>query len=607
MILKPRRKFEKYTIGRCRESCGYREIYNATLNKTHVVITVYDVEATPSSLFTDNVLSADMKKMPQETWILEQLETEQYPSIIDMGRAVFNDREIAYFVQEYYSPCCIAEQTFLAIEPEWRIVEEMTLIFNAIEELATECSGGHFNICPETIMLELDDDDDPIIRISGLDHAGNFSNGNPWFDTSTLNPCCRPPESYIGIFDCTCDVYALGMLMAFMFTGKYPYPITKDMSPKEIRDIITTTKPSMDGIPEPYHKLIGRAISKCATHRFHSVHEFSKEFTKTIESGEQDTTTDYDETDTENYSRDTRPKQRTTTRLKTNFHVKKGKGFSAVAGMDTLKNTLKNNFVDIIENPTLAKILGIEPPNMILYGPPGNGKTYIVERMAEECGMEYCYIHPSALGSIYLHGSQTMIAELFEQAEEKATQNNKGCLLMIDEIDAICPSRSDDDANHQAGEVAEFLTRLNNCVEKHVYVVGTTNRIGSIDRAILRAGRIDQIIYIGLPECENRKKLFDYELSKRPHTPDIDTNLLAQQTEGYTAADITKIVKVSSRHTFQACLNDKSLRPEITQEYLEIAINECRSSVSSNELKEYERQRDMFISQAPTTRKKIGF
>ena len=178
---------------------------------------------------------------------------------------------------------------------------------------------------------------------------------------------------------------------------------------------------------------------------------------------------------------------------------------------------------------------------------------------------------------------------------------------MIDEIDAICPSRSDDDTNHQAGEVAEFLTRLNNCVEKHVYVVGTTNRIGSIDRAILRAGRIDQIIYIGLPECENRKKLFDYELSKRPHTPNIDTNLLAQQTEGYTAADITKIVKVSSRHTFQACLNDKSLRPEITQEYLEIAINECRSSVSSNELKEYERQRDMFISQAPTTRKKIGF
>ena len=221
--------------------------------------------------------------------------------------------------------------------------------------------------------------------------------------------------------------------------------------------------------------------------------------------------------------------------------------------------------------------------------------------------MEYCYVSPSSLGSIYIHGSQAMIADLFTQAEEKAKRNPKGCLLMIDEIDAVCPTRTVDDMNHQAGEVAEFLTQLNNCVEKKVYVIGTTNRIGSVDRAILRPGRIEQVIYIGLPNDNDRRELFEYELGKRPHASTIDTSALAHQTEGYTAADIAKIVKVSSRRIFRACLDDETVKPEITQECVEQTIGECRPSVNPNEIREYERQRDEFVACGKPARKKIGY
>lgn len=606
MILMPQKKFDGYVVERLRESCGYREVYDAKYDDKPVVLTVYDVERTPPGLFSD-VLLCGGKKMPREAWVLSKVTGEQFPRMIASGMETVGGRELAFFGQEFFMAQTLADKPVDSITNN---LEKMSELVKAVVELAQVCGGGHFNICPQTVMVSgTCGDVKPMVRVAGLDHAGECSNGKPWFDTGTLNHCCRPPESFMGLFDSSADVYALGMVMAYMFTCKYPYPVNERMSPREVLDAVKRNQPRLNGIPELFRPIISRAIEKKAALRFRSVGDFAYQFYKLTGRPSSQPDHSYNPVDrTPPMSEETRlPQQAGGASLKVSIGVQHGKGLGAVAGMDALKDTLRTDFVDIVKHRGLAQSLGIEPPNMILYGPPGNGKTYVVERLAEECGMEYCYVQPSSLGSIYIHGSQTMIAELFAQAEQKAKNNPRGCLLMIDEIDAVCPTRTEDDTNHQAGEVAEFLTQLNNCVKKNVFVIGATNRIGSVDRAILRAGRIEQVIYVGLPDDKCRKELFDLELHERPHSPDIDTTVLAQKTEGYTAADIAKIVKVSSRRIFRACLDDSTVAPEITQQCIERAIGDCRPSVNATELKEYERQRDEFNANGVSSRRKIGF
>jgi transitional endoplasmic reticulum ATPase len=288
--------------------------------------------------------------------------------------------------------------------------------------------------------------------------------------------------------------------------------------------------------------------------------------------------------------------------------VREGDGFKAVAGMDDLKQRLRRDFVDIVSNKELAKQFVIESSSMILYGPPGTGKTYIAMRLAEECGMECSVINPSDLGSIYIHGSQSMIKELFEKAKKKGEKNGKGVLLILDEFDALCPQRTPEDSNNQSGEVAEFLVQLNNCSERKVYVIGTTNCIDRIDKAVMRKGRIDNIIYIGMPDENCREQLFEYELKKRPYDENIDIKALAKMTEGYTSSDISFLVKESARNSFEASLQteDKHI-VKISQDVLELVIRNTRPSVSSDEVRRYEKMRDEFERRRSSHRPHVGF
>ena len=123
-------------------------------------------------------------------------------------------------------------------------------------------------------------------------------------------------------------------------------------------------------------------------------------------------------------------------------------------------------------------------------------------------------------------------------------------LLVFDEFDSLVPKPGKNDDNNQANEVAEFLTQLNNCAEKGIYVIATTNRLDAIDQRAIRAGRLDEIIYIGLPDEDARKELIELELANRPHEV-VDTRHLAQLTKGYTSSDIAFIIKECARCSFE--------------------------------------------------------
>lgn len=269
---------------------------------------------------------------------------------------------------------------------------------------------------------------------------------------------------------------------------------------------------------------------------------------------------------------------------------KKAHGFGDVAGMEELKQQVRDSFINVLSHRECARAYGITPPSMLFYGPAGCGKTYFAEKMAEEVGINFIKVVPDDLASTLIHGTQEKIGELFERAEQEAPT-----LLFFDEFDAMVPQRTSDDRNYQNNEINEFLCKLNNASERGVYVLAATNHPERIDRAILRTGRIDEIIYIDMPDAKAREGLFRLLLSKLPASDDIDYEALSSQTQGYNCSDISYIVKTASRRMFNASIReDDKPYQAITQQVLEEAIMQRPPSVSSRDLREFERVRGDF-------------
>lgn len=269
---------------------------------------------------------------------------------------------------------------------------------------------------------------------------------------------------------------------------------------------------------------------------------------------------------------------------------RKTNGFSDVAGMDELKTFVKEGFINVLNNQECAKAFGITPPSLLFYGPSGCGKTFFAEKIAEEVGVNFMKIVPDDLASTLVHGTQEKIGEVFRNAQRKAPT-----IIFFDEFDGMVPARTNDDRNYQNGETNEFLCMLNNAADRGVYVIAATNHPERIDKAVLRSGRIDEMIYVDMPDKAARESLFRLSLAKLPASDNIDYSKLADLTEGYNCSDISYIVKTASRKMFNASIlkRDKPYQV-ITQALLEDSISGKSPSVSNRELKEFERIRGEF-------------
>lgn len=480
--------------------------------------------------------------------------------------------------------------------------------------------GGHFNIDPDNVLILKEDGNEVKVTLIGEDSPHASCNGKPDFNTNILNPCCRAPETFFGKFTPASDVYSLGMILAFMLKGGlYPYHFDESADPYIIRKLVKNPKNIvLENVPEELKDIIYKAINKKSGDRHNDAEEFGLSlvdylgldipnsfccFSDDIKTKINDS---FNTDEEEQYDRHELDHRHQKIHVDVDMSVKVGAGFKDVAGMDDIKKILHRDFVEIVNHRELAKEFGIMPSNILLYGAPGTGKTFISKKLAEECGLDVCYVKPSDLGSIWLHGSQGMIKNLFQKAEDKAKQNNKGCILLIDEMDALCGDRNVTGNEHQADEVAEWLTQLNDCVEKNVFVIGTTNCLDRIDKTICRHGRIDHILYVGLPDEACRKQLFEIELSKRPHDAEIDIEELARITDGYTSSDISYMVKETARNAFVASLKDKSI-VKISQTMLRDVVESTRPSVTPDDVRRYEKMRDDYLKLNKEERPKVGY
>jgi transitional endoplasmic reticulum ATPase len=253
-----------------------------------------------------------------------------------------------------------------------------------------------------------------------------------------------------------------------------------------------------------------------------------------------------------------------------------GNGFADIAGMQELKDYLTKTVIFFMKNKDIAQQYGITPPNgMLLYGPPGCGKTFFAEKFAEETGFNFMLVKSSDVGSSLVHGTQEKVKKLFKQAEK-----NSPIVLCFDEFDAIVPDRGARGNEYVASEVNEFLSQMNNCSKRGIFIVATSNRPDKIDPAILRTGRIDKQVYVPLPDLEARKEMFKMYLNNRPVEGEFDIDSFAKRTEGYIASDIAFIVN-------DAAMTAAFTRKPITTDLLNTAITNTRPSLQKEVIEEY--------------------
>jgi transitional endoplasmic reticulum ATPase len=276
--------------------------------------------------------------------------------------------------------------------------------------------------------------------------------------------------------------------------------------------------------------------------------------------------------------------------------VKIGNGFNDIAGMEELKNQLNTQVLDVLKRPEHFKKYGVTIPNgMLLYGPPGCGKSFISEKFCEEAGFNFFLIKPSDLSSIYVSGGEDKIGQLFKEAE-----NNAPTVICFDEVDAIMPKRTNDANQSISARVNEFLAQLNKCSERGIFVIATTNKPELIDEAMLRTGRLEIKIYISPPDKSARAQLFELYLKNRHCELEIDFNKLADLTENVVASDVEFIVNNASH---KAAMMDV----RISMDLLIDVISHFTPSVSKTSIEAYSLEHQKFSNPSVPKITPIGF
>jgi len=282
-----------------------------------------------------------------------------------------------------------------------------------------------------------------------------------------------------------------------------------------------------------------------------------------------------------------------------------------IGGLVNVKRELQETVQYPVEHPEKFEKFGMSPSKGVLfYGPPGCGKTLLAKAIANECQANFISVKGPELLTMWFGESEANVREIFDKARQSAP-----CVLFFDELDSIAVQRggSQGDAGGAGDRVLnQLLTEMDGVgAKKTVFIIGATNRPDIIDPALMRPGRLDQLIYIPLPDFDSRVQIFKANLRKSPIAPDVKFETLAKFTEGFSGADITEICQRACKYAIRENIEkdielerQRAARAEtdvkmeteeevdpvpcITRAHFEESMKFARRSVSDADIRKYQ-------------------
>ncbi|GAB0087001.1 spermatogenesis-associated protein 5 [Sergentomyia squamirostris] len=262
-----------------------------------------------------------------------------------------------------------------------------------------------------------------------------------------------------------------------------------------------------------------------------------------------------------------------------------------IGGQHELKLKLKQAIEWPLTNPEVFPRFGIDPPRgVLMYGPPGCSKTMIAKALATESHLNFLTIKGPDIFSMWVGESERAVRELFRKARSVAPS-----IVFFDEIDAIGGERGSESGSSVKERVlAQLLTEMDGVTTlDNVTIVAATNRPDLIDRALLRPGRIDRIIYVGLPDRQTRQEIFHIKLRKMPVNEQVDVEKLVNLTENYSGAEIQAVCREAALCALEESLN----ATDIHWRHFEHALGVIRPRTSSALLEIYDAYEKDFLAQ----------
>lgn len=525
------------------------------------------------------VQETDISVVTKEARILSKITHPNIVRVFETNSFSKDDKEFYYLTMGFVSGetlgQLLARKKSLLVSLAISIQKDILAGLQCVQEQPSIIV--HRDINPDNILISYDKDS-PIGLIADFGLAQSIDQLSKLPGAAGRYPYFAP-ESFFGAYLPSSDVFSAGIVLYQMITGRHPWDYDLKSAGEDHEKVTTAilsarkskiTKPSFynAACTAELDRIILKALSKNLDKRYKSASTFLN---------------DLNEYDQE--SKGSGPKVAVKGTSSTPFESpdggykvrKAGKGFDEIAGMEDLKETLYHEVILPLNDKALYEQYKVSIPNgMLLYGPPGCGKTFIAQKFAQEIKYNFVEVKPSDLASIYVHGTQEKIRELFRDAEENAPT-----IIFIDEVDAILPSREGDLNQSYASEVNEFLAQMTECHKKGIFIIAATNRPEKIDAAIMRTGRMDKVVYLPPPDLLARKAMFKLHLKGRPLDTRIDFHLLAELTDNYVASDISFIVNEASRHALKE-------RSSVQQHHLEKSIEANHPSISRQQLTSYE-------------------
>lgn len=532
-----------------------------------------------------------------EVEISKRLSHHNLCSYLDTGTIVINGGQYTYLVTEFISGETLSQKLIreeeIGVYDIKKIAKSVLSALDYLHNLPTPIVHGEVTI--QNVMLNLVGGYDDL-KLIDMGHA-RFVNQSPLkADINSLNPFYLAPERFSGVSQVQSDLYSVGVMIYHLLYDELPWFIDVSRVKGDVIDaILEKRKESLKLLRTDIFELDEQLIAcmiKALSFNVEDRFQTAQEFIQAIDGEIKLTISDVSQSSKPNNEAKAKPSEKSKY-----SRTVSGPGFAAIAGMDDLKQQMKDEVIDPLHNPEEYRRYGVTIPNgMLLYGPPGCGKTFFAKHFAEEVGFNFMQVTPATLKSKWINATQENIAKMFEEAD-----SNAPTIIFIDELDDLLKDRALADDKGMSG-INEFLAQMDRTGEKGIFIIGATNKPDILDPAVLRAGRLEKKYYLGVPDKSAREALFKLYLAKRPYDFGIDYGKLADLTENYVSADIQLIVNDASRAALK-------LRSKITMELLIQTIGTVKQSISNEELIRYDNIRAIMNGEKPqkSSRPKIGF